>query len=98
MGGGGGGGEHVHQNNHTMETIYKSLYIRTGISSLWMTWDQFHRAVKHRTFMLRKIGYRPNCHVMFIASGWFSVKFCSENFAKQDVLLSNSMRLGPVEH
>ena len=25
---------------------------------------------------LAKIGYQPNCHVMYIASDWSSAKFC----------------------
>ena len=39
---------------------------------------------------LAKIGYQPNCYVMYIASSWFSAQFCSEDkFTKQYFLLSS---------
>ena len=43
--------------------------------------------------MLSKTGYQPNCHIMFIASGWFSAKFCLvDKFAKQYFLLNRKLK------
>ena len=40
---------------------------------------------------LAKIGYQPKCHTMYIASGWFSAKFClADKFAKQKYMYVTS--------
>ena len=48
---------------------------------------QFHRTtnlLSTEYLRLAKIGYQPNCHVMYIASGRFSANFClADKFAKQ---------------
>ena len=46
--------------------------------------------------LLISLNYQPNCHVMYIAYGWFAAKFClADKFAKQYFLLSSSVKLGP---
>ena len=58
-----------------------------------------HRAAKHTNLLtaeylcLAKTGYQPNCHLMNIASGWFSAKFClADKFAKQYFLLCTFLK------
>ena len=66
------------------------------------TWGQFHRAAKQRKLLTRNIcladflGYQPNLHVKLMYFGWLSVLKClAKIFAKQNSLISSSMKLGP---
>ena len=46
---------------------------------------------------LAKMGYQPQYHAMYIASEWFSAKFClAHKFAKQNFLLNSFMKLSPA--
>ena len=45
---------------------------------------------EHRKVMLSKIGYQPNCHLMYISSSWFAAQFClADKFDKQYFWLSS---------
>ena len=66
------------------------------------TRGQFHRAAKQRKLLTRNIcladflGYQPNLHVKLMYFGWKSVLKClAQIFAKQNSLLSSSMKLAP---
>ena len=61
-----------------------------------------HRAAKQRKLLTRNIcladffGYQPNLHVKLMYFGWWSVLKClAKIFAKQNSLLSSSMKLAP---
>ena len=71
----------------------------TRAKNLVWPWAQFHGAAQHKKLLSPKmfcLAYK-GCQPMFISTQWFSAKFCyATKFARQNILLSTFMNLGPV--